>query len=57
MRNRHDSKSYTINILYGNSDLNHIIDDLAKQTIFKNSGVFGDSNMRVKKSKDIRLAM
>lgn len=57
MRNRHDSRPYTINILYGKSDLNHIIDDLAKQTIYKRSEDFGFSNMRVKKSKDIRLAM
>lgn len=57
MRNHHDSRTYTINIHYGDSDLANIIDDLAKQTIHKNTGDFGTSNLRVKKSQYIRRAM
>lgn len=57
MKNRHDSRPYTINMLYGNSDLNHIIDDLARQTIHKNSGDFGVSNLRIKKNNHIRRAI
>lgn len=57
MRNHHDSRPYTINIHYGDSDLANIIDDLAKQTIHKNTGDFGTSNLRVKKSQYIRRAM
>ncbi|OME27765.1 hypothetical protein BSK57_03890 [Paenibacillus odorifer] len=57
MSNRHNSRPYTINIIYGESNLNHIIDDLAKQTIHKNAGDFGINNMRIKKIQYNRRAM
>jgi hypothetical protein len=57
MRNSHNSKPYHINITYGEADLIQIIDDLAKQTIQKNTGDFVINNDRVKKSESLRRAI
>jgi hypothetical protein len=57
MRNTHNSKPYHINITYGDADLIQIIDDLAKQTIQKNTGDFVINNDRVKKSESLRRAI
>jgi hypothetical protein len=57
MRNHHDSKSYNINFLYGETDLNLIMDELAKQTVLKHTGEFQANNHRVKKSQPFRRAL
>ncbi|ALS23301.1 MULTISPECIES: hypothetical protein [Paenibacillus] len=55
MINRQDAKTYRLNIFYGESDLNRIIDDLAKQTVRKNAGDFVCRG--VKKSRTFRRAV
>jgi hypothetical protein len=57
MRNLNNSKSYHINIIYGEADLNSIINDFAKQTIQKNVDEFIANNYRVKKIQSFRRAL